>query len=192
MVINSTKQGLNTSLLEGITFYLTIGILVVVFIILMVIVVKKSIKKLAERRLADAFEEKGYTDKFTKTGTGKLKPTEKEIMEEVTNLREYEKRLKKKEKALHLQIERMYKHAQSVAKKHHRLSKKERELSNEDKHSKKIIIPKENLNEDVRKVLKITDELLEKLPEKEIKRFVNSDEFKIYRKVMKEVKDGSS
>jgi hypothetical protein len=37
---------------------------------------------------------------------------------------------------------------------------------------------------DVRKILKILDDLLEKLPDLEIKRFADSDDFKLYEKVL--------
>ncbi|MFH1317044.1 MAG: hypothetical protein ABII01_05995 [Candidatus Woesearchaeota archaeon] len=46
----------------------------------------------------------------------------------------------------------------------------------------------EGISKEVKQVLKITDELMEKLPEDVINEFVKSKEFKIYQKVVKEAK----
>lgn len=67
------------------------------------------------------------------------------------------------------------------------LKKKEEkflELKNEFKEE----VPK-ILTDDVKKVLKTTDELLGELPEEKVKDFVKSSNFKQYKKVMKKVHD---
>jgi hypothetical protein len=53
---------------------------------------------------------------------------------------------------------------------------------------KKASIPEKTLDEDVRKILQITDELLASLPEDQIKKFANSKDFELYEAVLTKYK----
>jgi len=68
-------------------------------------------------------------------------------------------------------------------KKSDEIKKKEAALN-----QKPTIIIEKGLEDDVKKVLQLTDTLLEKLPDEEIEKFAKTKEFELYKKVMKEIR----
>lgn len=98
------------------------------------------------------------------------KPEEK-IVEKVERLLKKENFLKKKEGQLKKEIDLIYDQALKLM------------------NIETTMISTRHVEGDVKKVLKITDELLEKLPEEEIERFVKSKDFKLYKNVMKKMKE---
>ncbi len=96
------------------------------------------------------------------------------IVNKADELIKREKRVAKKEHSIRKQIDELYNKAI-------RLMAMEKEVKELRKRS---ALPEE----DVKRVLRITDELLEKLPDEEIERFLKSADFRLYQKVMKRVK----
>lgn len=99
---------------------------------------------------------------------------EEAILRKAEELIKKEKRIAKKEHEIRKEIDRLYDKAI-------RLMAIEKEV--------KILREKNRVpEEDIKRVLKISDELLEKLPDEEIERFLRSKDFQLYQKVMKRVK----
>lgn len=161
---------------------LIIGAVIIVFSLYVLVLKKKGIKK-------DIFSLK-------KPGTDEEK--EEDIIKQVDKLLKKEKELKEKEKILANNIEGIYKKALELKGKEMELKgkekeiiKKEKELPKREKELTKSKIIKEkgsSIDEDTRKVLKITDNLLEKLPDDEIDKFAKSKDFELYKKVMEKIK----
>ncbi|MFA5142197.1 MAG: hypothetical protein WC471_04475 [Candidatus Woesearchaeota archaeon] len=108
------------------------------------------------------------------------KDHETDIAEKASALIQKEKELKLKEKEVHRQIELLYKDSivvdnlrEMMDKKHSTYKEYEQKVKGHHKELK-----------DVKEVLSTVDELLEKLPEKDIEKFVKSSKFKIYKKAI--------
>jgi|GEM_PF-5261943 len=94
-------------------------------------------------------------------------PTDDEIIaEEAAKLVEHERLLKEEEVRVHAQVQALVEKAE--------------QLNAEKKRQ-----PKSGIPEDVKDVLQMVDDLLEKLPEEEIRRFSQSPQFEKYKAVMK-------
>ena len=99
---------------------------------------------------------------------------EEVILRKADELIKKEKRLAKKEAVIRKQIDELYDKAI-------RLMAVEKEVK---ALRKKADLPEE----DVKRVLRVADELLEKLPDEEVEKFLKSDDFRLYQKVIKRVK----
>lgn len=104
----------------------------------------------------------------------KWEPKQKEevLIAKADQLIEREKNFKKKEGQLSKEVEELYNKALT-------LESKEKELKQKERNGV--------LDADVKRVLMITDELLAKLPDTEIDKFVASKDFQTYKKVMERV-----
>lgn len=152
-----------------------IGAVIVVFSVYMWVLKKKGIKKSI------------FSLKKPETDEDK----EKDIVKKVNKLLKKEKELKQKEKILASKIEGVYKSALELKGKEIEIKGREKEIIKKEKELPKSRIIKEkssSMDEDIKKVLKITDNLLEKLPDEEIDKFAKSNDFKLYRKVMEKIK----
>lgn len=98
------------------------------------------------------------------------KKPEDKIAEKVERLLKKEIFLKKKEGQLKREIDLIYDQALKLM------------------NIEKTMVSARHVEGDVKKVLRITDELLEKLPEEEIEKFVKSKDFKLYKNVMKHMR----
>ena len=114
---------------------------------------------------------------------------EKRIVGKIDSILKKEAALKMREQALKREIEELYKKARELKGKELQLNKKEDQIKKKEiALEKPTIIVEKGLDEDVKKVLKITDDLLERLPDEEIDKFSKTKEFELYKKVIRELK----
>jgi hypothetical protein len=111
---------------------------------------------------------------FEKTG---IREEEAEIVRDVNALIHKEKLLEMKENEVKRQLEALYHMATTLDAKDDLLRRQEKKIM------KPVVV-----ESDVKKVLNIMDDVLEKLPEREIDRFVSSPQYKVYKKVMERMK----
>lgn len=119
-----------------------------------------------------------YRIKFSKPAI--LKDPESELAKRAKELILKEKELKQKEKEIRKEIDQIYKDSivvdnlrEIMDKKHSTYKEYESKVKGHSKEFKTI-----------KKVLAITDNLLEKLPEEEIEKFIKSKHFNDYKKVI--------
>jgi len=182
MVFEAIREFFNSG---GIATYVTIGLILLLVVLTVILLIKKSIRDAAIQRLSNAFRKKGIDviDERTekKSFFGKYKeelPSEdslRKIVEQLSDIVEKEKLLKEKERTFTREIEKLYSSAMEIG-------------GIKGSRRPGRVIEKKAMSEDVKKVLTITDELLEKLPDDVIDRFVKSDNFKLYKKVIGEAK----
>lgn len=166
----------------------------IVALVLLVQVIRAVAAHVAKRKLVAALEQTGLvvTDERQRPSPGVSAGEQGQLLHQAQELADYEKRLREKEEALHTQIERLYQQAQQLAKKQHQLAKRERKQpANTSKEVVVQVIPESTgLSADARRILLLTDELLEKLPGDVVQKFVSSPDFELYRKVLKQAKGG--
>jgi len=126
--------------------------------------------------------------KLPKEGASAKK--ERKIVSRVDVILKKEEALKQKEAMLKKEIEDIYRKAQELRGKEIALNKKSDEIKKKEAalNQKPTIIIEKGLEDDVKKVLQLTDTLLEKLPDEEIEKFAKTKEFELYKKVMKEIR----
>jgi len=127
------------------------------------------------------------TDLFNYLKFNSLKRSDEDrLVSQINRVLAKEQSLRSQEKVLQKEIEQLYQNA---------LSLRQTPVLNE--HSKKLKALKNkgslpqsdaSLSADVKEVLKITDALLEKLPEEEIRQFAGSKEFEKYKSVMSKIR----
>ena len=103
----------------------------------------------------------------------KKKDKEREVVKGLYRLKQKEATLIKKEDKIKQHIEGLHKQTENLEKLHHHVNKKHEEVKT---NAKDI--------EDVRKVLKIADDLLGYLPEKTIEKIAETKEFHVYRDIL--------
>ncbi len=111
-----------------------------------------------------------------------IKPRDHEtqLMDKAEHLIEKEKALKLKEKELHREIDNLYKDSMVVDNLREFVDQKHAKLK---EYEHKVKTHDQELDE-VKRVLRTVDALLERLPEKEIEKFVKSKQFKLYKEVI--------
>ena len=132
--------------------------------------------------IIDQESKSGIYNKLLKRNT----PGDDDINKITTDLKillEKEKLLKQRERVFTNQIKKLYYQTQALEE--HDNKNTFNYAMRKSKEKKDSISMQSN---DVKKVLTITDDLLEHLPEDVINEFVNSDDFKLYQKVVKEAK----
>jgi len=168
--------------------YITVGLAVVLVILVITYLMKKSIWTAAKNRLARALEKKGViveskeeTEKISPKLLKEGIPSEKELKRIGDKLRvilDKEKLLKQKERIFTQEIGRLYKQAKALEEKDKQATKKE---TTEQKREGIV-------TDDVKKVLKVTDDLLGNLPDDVIEKFSKSKDFQLYKKVIKKAR----
>jgi len=188
------REALRGFLSGGTWLWVLAGALSIVALVLLVQVIRAVAARAAKRKLAAALEQTGLvvTDERPRPSPGVSTGEQEQLLHQAQELTDYEKRLREKEELLHQQIERLYQQAQQLAKKQHQLAKRERKQpANASNEVVVQVIPEtDGLSADARRVLLLTDELLEKLPDDAIQKFVSSPDFELYRKVLKQAKGG--
>ncbi|MBS3113263.1 hypothetical protein J4418_04225 [Candidatus Woesearchaeota archaeon] len=108
------------------------------------------------------------------------KNPEEELAQKAKEILLKEKTLQIKEKELKKEVDKLYKDSivvdnlrEIMDKKHSSFKEYESKIKNHSKEFKHI-----------KKILKITDDLLEKLPEEEVEKFVKSKHFKDYKRAI--------
>ena len=130
------------------------------------------------------------------------------LLKQIDQVLKKEKELKVKEKQFALHIEHLYLHATQLAQKEEMLNKQALALAalqkkgpqtkpeavvekSKEKAPKKkwwsFSKKEQSMEEEVRRLLKIMDSLLEKLPEHEVEKFSQSEDFQLYKKVIEKL-----
>jgi predicted MPP superfamily phosphohydrolase len=161
--------------IETLVMSITIGLAAFLIVVLIIFFTKKFKHKDANSKLKKALEKKGISVVDVKNQKESKQVSEGDVDEIVLHLNavlDQEKELKKEERVITKKIEDLY--------------NKTRSLRGEDSEPEK---PKAGLDDDTKKVLRKVDDLLEKLPQDVIDEFVKSEEFELYKKIIKKAKE---
>ena len=173
------------ALSENIFLYITLGLGSLLVILLTILLIKRLKSGSANNNLKKALESKGIIIEKEEKPSKKKDisnllskgiPDDKDITKISEQLRaiiENEKLLKQKEQVFTQEIENLYNQTQGLRPDTRKKVKKE---------------GRDVMGEDIKKELRIKDDLLEKLPQEAIDNFVKSPDFKLYQKVVKEAK----
>ena len=163
-------------------FYVTVGLVIILVMLVFILIIKKVIIRGVRKRLTNALIDKGIKVEEEKKPFFRKKASAAEEVDDLVNrlneIVDQEKALKSKERAITNEIERLYK--QTI------------QLQGVEAVETKKMEPSPALDEDIKKVLLMVDDLLENLPEEKLEEFTNSKDFELYKKVISKVKDGSS
>jgi flagellar biosynthesis/type III secretory pathway M-ring protein FliF/YscJ len=150
--------------MADILFSITIGLAAVLLVLVIILIIERSISKKAKDRLARALEDKGIEVVKEKKPFKLFKShSTDDIAEKIDSILDHERHLEDEQKVLTNKLKEMFE-------------------SKENQRSSGII------DEDVKKVLKMVDDLLEKLPDDIIEQFTKSEDFKLYKKVIEKAK----
>ena len=155
----------------------------------------------SERSLKKSLEKKGISvierdeeeeDNEIESGTSEAEINN--IVKKLHDLVDAEKKVKKEERKLSRKIEELYIKTRPILEESDvgKESKgKDSKIQNrsQDTSEGKVEHSKKELDDDHKRVLLMTDELLEKLPDEVIDKFVNSEDFETYKKVLEKVKE---
>lgn len=186
---------------ESILIVVSLVLAAALIILVIVLLIKRSHYSRSERSLRRSLKKKGISviedekHESHEKKKGKLRKDEEEINNIVLRLHDLvdaEKQVKSEERKLSKKIEELYHKTQPILEKSDIGKEKKAKEAEKDKDSEESSTRPQStdksIDEDSKKVLLMTDELLEKLPDDVVDKFVNSPEFETYKKVLEKVK----
>jgi len=178
----------------GIWSYLTLGLQIILVVLLAVFLIKKTRRASTKYKLSQFLEKKGIPaeipveeKRVMREPEGVLyelsprsPPSEEEVRamgKKLTAVLERERLLEQKDRTLTREIERLHQIIKGIGTGGAQAKPVEQRPRDES--------PSDGgLSDDTKKVLLIVDNLLENLPEEVITKFTNSEDFKLYQKVI--------
>jgi hypothetical protein len=177
---------MNTIFYSQVFRYLASGLFLILLYVFLVFLFKRAVWKQSQKLME---QNKDYINFLKELDQKKLLQKNKEELENINaglfKLEKEELSLKKEKQKLTEEITSLQKqinHSIKERSKKFNINKKENGISIKSKASNTI-------DAETKKVLKIVDQLLEKLPPKTINKFVKSKDFKTYRNVLNKVKN---
>jgi Ca2+/Na+ antiporter len=124
--------------------------------------------------------------KFLKLFKRSPKTDEDILVDEINEVLLQERSLKKQERKLQKRIEKLYSRSLTLVTVEHD-SHKQVSSAKQRMNSNQTSVKETAINDDIKHVLKLTDDLLGNLPEERINEFAKSKDFEKYKKVMEQL-----